>query len=479
VRRASAAALALAAWGGMSPLHAQGTGFDVFGTLRQTFELDTNYDLEPDSDGNTYQSITRLGLGVLSETATQRLFFSSDFDLRAVQRNDGGSDFTGVDPNLRGRYTQDWYDGGLSTGFFFLQREIEFDRRLSDILADDPDITPPDPDDPDDLGDDGAIDDLIVEDTGRRRDYGADFSVSLRTDSPSSYRIGASAGRTEFSDDAAGDDRTRLNGFIDWSLALAANISTGLSANYSLSSPDDSEELETRDGSVTANLAYAVDETLEYRANLGYASRRTEETVLGQRETERDTGPTGSVGMRYETPRAFFDGTIGLSAAAPEIRPFASILWRYDLPRGGLSADANQNYTFDRDGNEISRTTLGAGWRHDIDTLSRLRFGLRFDRQSDPDDRGEDRIRRYTFTSNYNRDLTPLSSATVGLDLAYQDEEDDDIRRANITAAYSRDFTPDVSGNLGYRLRLRDDEDGSATSHVLFFSIGRAFGGTP
>ena len=88
-------------------------------------------------------------------------------------------------------------------------------------------------------------------------------------------------------------------------------------------------------------------------------------------------------------------------------------------------------------------------------------------------------IYRYGISGSYTRELTPLSSARFGVGLAHQDETDDNINRLNLSAVYSRTLTQDVQANLGYQFRYRDDDDGSLNSQRVFFSIGRAFGGTP
>jgi uncharacterized protein (PEP-CTERM system associated) len=114
-----------------------------------------------------------------------------------------------------------------------------------------------------------------------------------------------------------------------------------------------------------------------------------------------------------------------------------------------------------------------------LDSRSTATFGLSFDRQSEATDRNEDVIYRYGISGSYTRELTPLSSARFGVGLAHQDETDDNINRLNLSAVYSRTITQDVQANLGYQFRYRDDDDGSLDSQRVFFSIGRAFGGTP
>jgi hypothetical protein len=134
---------------------------------------------------------------------------------------------------VRASYGQQWYNGEATAGLRFRQREIEFDRTLSDILGDDDGSTPGDGED--------AVDDLrVVTETGARRDYGANLGLALATDAPSSYELAFGAARTTFSEDESGVDRLSFDGTATWNLRVTDTLTTGLSAFYADSRPDES-----------------------------------------------------------------------------------------------------------------------------------------------------------------------------------------------------------------------------------------------
>lgn len=481
MRRLCLAACAATICGGVPAAHAQSLGAVLTANVSQLFEYETNPFLFDDDDprgGDLAASVTNFGLGLLSETTTQQFGLAADFALRLQDGeavDNRNLDNFLVDPfGVRATYGQQWADGEVTGGLRFRQREIEFDRRLSDILGDDDGSTPGDGDD--------AVDDLrVVTETGSRRDYGANLGLALATDAPSSYELNLGAARTDFSDDLAGVDRSVFDGSATWNLRVTETLRTGLTAFYSDSRPDEDTEIAVRRIGLTGNLFYQINPNFGFGGRLGYSERREERTdaVTGETVTTDDSGPVAAVSFDYETQLLRLAGDLGVNATGETLQPVGNVALSYLLPRAEITGALNQRFTFDEDGEEISRTTARLGVTRPLDSRSSADFGLSFDRQSEATDRNQDVVYRYGISGGYTRELTPLSSARFGVGLAHQDETDDNINRVNLSAVYSRTLTQDVQANLGYQYRYRDDDDGSLDSQRVFFSIGRSFGGTP
>jgi hypothetical protein len=511
MRRLCLAACAATICGGVPAAHAQSLGAVLTANVNQLFEYETNpflFDEDDPDGGDLAASVTNFGFGLLSETTTQQFGLAADFALRlqegdAVDNRD--LDNFLVDPfGVRASYGQQWFSGEVTGGLRFRQRQIEFDRTLSDILSDD-DVSNPD------TGED-AVDDLrVVTRTGARQDYGANLGGAFATDSPSSYEFALGAARTTFSEDDSGVDRLSFDGTATWNLRITDTLTTGLSAFYADSRPDESfpdneplgsneEDIAVRRAALTGNLFYQINPNLGLGGRLGYSWRRTEErideflpvidpgpppVVVGQvftgyrTETTEDSGVIAAVTFDYETQLLSLAGDLGVTAAGATLQPVGSAELTYLLPRAEITGALDQRFTFDEDGQEISRTTATLGMTRPIDARSSATFGISYDRQSEATDRNEDVIYRYGISASYTRELTPLSGAQFGVGLAHQDETNDNINRVNLSAVYFRTLTQDVQANLGYQFRYRDDDDGSLDSQRVFFSIGRSFGGTP
>lgn len=457
-RRPLAAALLAGAAGiAQLPIQALGQGVGAGGaglgdatlsaTISQRLEADTNLDLEEDSPGTSYFGDTTLTLGLTQETPSQRFTLGLDTGLRAIDRADEDFEFTIASPTgaLAG-YRQDWVDGALDADLRYRQRRVDF---IDDLVFDeDLGVAPGEDIDPD-LGPGpgaglGVVpDDLtrLERDTTERR-YDGNFALALRTDSPSSYRLGFSATRFDYSEDAEDlAPRTTYQGDASWTLRINPVLSGTLMASYLLYDAEDEEETEIRVGELDAGVIYGVSEQFSLNFGLGYADREREETIDGERTTTQDdTGPTLRTGLDYQiVDELSVQANFRVSTAAPDTRVSGDLRATYALPLTSVNARVLQQYAGDADGNEIRVTQAGIGLTRELDAFSSLTLDFAVARQS-------------------NEDVAASS----------------DITRTDLTAVYSRSLTPLLAASLGYRLRMRD-EDGSATSNAVFVSIGRSF----
>jgi hypothetical protein len=427
------AAMVLAGTAGVvpfaGPLEAQVLGQSVLSaTISQSFEVDDNLNLDVDSPGTSTFTDTRLSLGLLQETPTQRFTLGFDTGLRAIWEADEDFEFTLASPSTASAgFRQDWASGSFSTDFRVRQRRIDFldDITFLDVVVDGEVIGQV----PDDLA-------RRTRDTTERR-YDAAFRLDLATDSPSSYSFGVQASRTDFDEDALDlSERTTLRGNATWSLAINPVLSSFVRGNVAYDETEDADNTTIRSAGVEVGADYAISEILSVNAGVGYEERRREED--GE-TVEDDSGPTASVGLRYLVDdRVSVTASGRFTAAAPETRFGGDLRATYLLPDSTLTGRVSQDFTTSGAGDEIRITRVGIGFTRTLDALTNASFDV-----------------SYALQVNQDADVA-------------------DITRTDFTAAVNRTIAPDVFATAGYRLRYRD-EDGSATSNAVFFSIGRTF----
>jgi hypothetical protein len=426
MRRAALVPLALLAAG---PLLAQGvTDSTLTATISQRFEADSNLGLDDPRPGTSYFADTRLALGLLNETPTQTFSLGLDTGLRALWEAEEDFDLTFASPSsARAGYGQEWATGSIDTFLRYRQTEVDADRLFFD----------PDSDIPDDL--------RRIEGNATEQRFDAGLGLRFATDAPSSYAIDLNATRFDYRDDPDEQNtpRTDVEGVATWTLELTPVFSTEVAGRFYYFEDESDRDSEIREAEIDTSLVYEPSEILRLSAGLGYTDRTRKERPRGggpRETTEDDSGITGLASVRY----LFEDVTFNANArvtSVPDTRFSGTLNAAYPLPNGRLTARAFQRYGGGASNGDENRTTgVGFGLVHDINTVSSLDFGVSFARQENLDD---------------------------------PDEPDTD--RIDASATYSRAITEVVNASLGYRFRNRDEGPEDATSHAVFFEIGRTF----
>ena len=430
--RASLAALILAA--GAAAAQGQTLGeLTVTARISQTFEFDDNYRLQENPDPAAY-SDTRFGLDYVRETSTQRLSLGGDVGLRLLWEDGEPFDVTFADPSiLRGRYSQDWADGG-----FDVYARYSY-RRLDGVLAplDDFGFVPVSPDD-------------LTNFNGNENRISGGFDLDLRTDSPSSYRFSLDASNVSYSN--IDEDRTdsavpsdEIRGEALWRLRLTPLISSAVVANYAYEKAENATDNEIRTAAIDAGVIYDPGENLNITAGLGYEQRQRLQTFSGERYTTEDNwGPVVRGSVSYDTPEEFsLFASARYTTAAPSPRWNGDLRADYLLPRGRLYARGYRSYSLNNEGDDTLSYGVGLGMDREINSLSGWGIDLNAQNQVDAE-----------------------NSNIAAID------------QIDATARYTRALTQDVSATLGYRLRLQT-EDGSAQSNAVFITFGRSWSRRP
>ena len=208
-------------------------------TISQSIEADSNYNLDADSPGTTYLGDTRVGLGLMQESETQRLNFTLDTGLRALQEPEEDFEFVLASPSsARFAFDQDFANAAFDIELSARSRRIDQEIFDPEALLDDPDV--PVPDEPGALPDDVT---LITNNTFEQR-YDLDTGFVTGTNSASSLGFRLRASSVDYSGDSPDDfvPRTAVEGGVAWQLRLNPVWSSAVTAGYSQEDADDDED---------------------------------------------------------------------------------------------------------------------------------------------------------------------------------------------------------------------------------------------
>ena len=226
-------------------------------TISQGFTVDSNYDLDDSSPGTTYYADTLVGLGYTRSTETQNVSFGLDTGLRALWQADEDFEFTLASPTgARASYGFEGASTEFNAELRYRQRRTDFTRDLGDFVTDE-----------------GVLPDNLNELRGDTRElrYDAEVGLELATDAPSSYAIGFTGTRIDYSDEEEGRFTPRQTAQVEgaWTLRLNPILSTIVGVSYYTYSADNEVETEMEVGEIDAGLVWQPDANVRVRGGLG------------------------------------------------------------------------------------------------------------------------------------------------------------------------------------------------------------------
>jgi hypothetical protein len=429
MHRTTLAALTVAAAAGIPPALAQDQEAGLLSaTISQSAVVDTNYDLDDPSPGNSYYGDTRFALDFLRQTGVQSLGMGFDTGLRSLWQAEQDFEFQLSSPsNAYFDFLQEGPDTSFDAGVRLRVRRVVYLGDLDFEGAAPDDLTP------------------FQEDTTEVR-ADADIGLILGTTSPSTYEFRLLATSFDYPNDPDPNNdnslvpRRSVAGPALWTRPVPPVFSTALFGSYYYSSDETDDQLLVAEAE--AGLVYEPSEVLRIRGGLGYADRNREEVnAAGVRETtQHDTGLTARGDFRYVLPEWTVLGEARWTAAAPSPRLSGNLRAVYTLPRGALTGRVFQRYAGGQGGDEVRVTGAAVGLTHTINTVSSLDF-----------------------------------DASYAVQVNEDDPDDPNIDRTDFTASYIHEFTASVSGEVGYGYRHRIEDPDDADSHRLFLVIGKTF----
>lgn len=458
LRRAAAAGTAVstvalcAAW---TPVLGQEAGGPLltFG-VSSTLSASDNLDLDPDSEGNTILSETRLSFGFESITRVQTFSFSLSDDFRF---GDGpgapaDADFQGIDAALfyerRGANSRFEFAASLDT------RDLDADLTEADFEQDD---------------------DLIV-DTGTLALSRLSFGLETGLNSPFGSELTMSYTRRDYTDTTDPDleDSSTLQGSA--SLIFRPDTVTELRTTYSQTEyeADDAEGTERSTRSLSFSASRELDTATRISGSVGWTV--IEETLTAIPLTLPDEeGLTATLGYYRDLPAGSFAVDLSHDITSAGYRTDLSVTRGFDLPTGELVLTLGATRP---EGSGIEPTGSVVFIREFPDQTLSLALSSEI-RVSD-----DSEVQRNTSAVlGYSLALTEIDSLAFDLDYTWITDAGAgttaDRTRATATASYRRDLTRDWTLSTGYTHRLSEEDADTARSNTLFLTLERDFAWRP
>ncbi|WP_227421135.1 hypothetical protein [Roseitranquillus sediminis] len=419
------------------------------------FELDTNPRLEPDEQDLTFQSIHSLGIALLSETRLQNIALRFGTDLRMPQSD--GSDGSLTEPTFRLTYGRAVRNAAVSLNANYRRRQIEF---LEPFFLDEDEDT--------------IIDEAgFSQSDGYLTEYGFGAALETGLERPlgMAYSLDYRARSYTDNDDPSLQDSEIYSASVTSTLRFS-EISSGR-VSLSTRQAEYTGTTDEREEEYRLSLGYsrALSETFEFDTSVG-ASRSTQEVEdAGGDASSETTGLTADFSFIKTVPDGTWFGGIDRRLSDGEFRTDLSFGRSLELRDASLRAQ--MGLTRGEDGE--AQTTFALTYTRDLrDGAFRaaVRRGVTVDTLDE-----EELLTAVDMT--YSKEITPLSSVSLSLDVAQIEEttadDQQDLTEAALTASLSRSITPDWDMTFGYRGRVNIEDDEDAFSNSVFVTIGRSF----
>lgn len=379
-----ALAAALAAWPGL--LAAQSSGDSP--TLR--FGLSTglvahdNRGLDGESQGSTFEYISRLDFDATFATPIQQLEVSGRISLRAVNGAEENSLDRGlVEPRLSIGYARQARDAQLSASLRYSEIDVS-SSTLEEII--------------------GVPDPQLVTAEGTRRSTVFDSDLELRRRAP--FGITLSAGYTglRYSDvvgtSLTDQDRFRLRTRLrlDINPSLQGTLTFGYTTFEDLGSTEGVRETFNINGRLSQGLGNGT-------VSLQFGATSTED---GERYTL-------SAGRSITTATWDISGTLGVTRdIAGDLQPSASLNLEHALRDGTLSASLSQRIASGVEDDEEQIRSLNLSYVRQLNTLTRFNTNLSYS-ETEETAGGGNASSLGTLAVGFERSLTRDIALNVGL----------------------------------------------------------------
>lgn len=408
---------------GLAPLTAQAqaetqTGPQLSFGLEQRLESTQNLALSPAGSGRTTQAMTNLSFGLLSETASSSLKLDGSAVLRLVNGPaTSGTDFALDDKYLGLAYIRSSADASLSLKARLQDANVAYLRPLDDFI--DPDTGLIDP----------SIDLTDLNATGTRHTYGFDATLRWGETAPLGFGLNAGISQVSYSNASSPDliGNRRMHIGADMRLDFSEVTKATLGLTYSRYKDDVA-------GSANRN-------TLHFSAGLSHARPNGQISAQLSLDDTPDGNRIGlSFGRDLDLPTGALSASLGVvKSANTGTELSANLVWSQSLANGQVDAQLNRAVTAGSDDTNHLVTAISL---------------------------------------NYNRELTPLSSLSLGL--SYVDNVETAVgtatQNSSFEASYTRKLTEDWGLGLGYRHEMRDTTlSDAANSNTVFLSLKRNF----
>ncbi|MFN0113320.1 MAG: hypothetical protein ACKVPY_01440 [Paracoccaceae bacterium] len=395
---------------------AQGGGglqFD-FG-IDTSLRADDNFQLTPNSQGNSFIWDTRLNFGLTSTTPSSSFSLTGSGVLRFADlpgRTPAGFE----DPNVRLRYTIDRKDTRLSLDARYRHADREFlnpfqveqeEQNSGGLVSDGGTVT--------------FINAGVRFETGVSAPFGLTFSarhddknytnstnprlfdttsdtagVTARFDVSPVTQVTANAQKTWYSaNDAAQTDRET----IDLSVGLRQDINPALVLNASLGHTQ-IDTIKSGTPSTRSGLTGQVGLTQTFANGTVGVSLSTSQTVNGARSTLQFS-------RSLTLPRGTLSTSLGLTHSQSGSTDWIGrVAYSYQLASSNFNASLSRGSNTNNSDEDVIDTRIALGYSYDIDNVSRVNLTLNYGLSDDGGAGASPRVERTTFDAAYSRSLT-------------------------------------------------------------------------
>lgn len=407
IRPAATLAVALASAG----LPAEGAEWRLTGSVAQRFEVLTNPDLEAESEGAAFGSMTSFGVVLGAETGRTVWELGTGVAISAFTGPAASDDLSRPNPNASGRVEYRGQRFTLSGDFSFLRQSTAFSEFDLDALLDAIERG--------EVREDGSLvidDDLVTESTTVRTAYALGAGLRYQLSPIDTLGIVARGSVIRYSEDVAGlSPNSSYLSRLSWDRRISDVSTAGLEFAVQRFRADDDEQTRGTTFTATGRYGTSLTRATQMRATLGVGYTETDELAapgFATRVSDTDISATGSFGVTYQ-PSAATAVAFGVSHG---VRPTT-------------------------DGDLRSVTAFDATYSHSLTPLARLSIAARHSLETEIDGSGDGGGLEQSLI------LTPS--------LTYQ-------------------LAPEWSAQLGYAFRLADGDDGLATGNRVFLSVSRS-----
>lgn len=431
-----------------------GAGPSVTLGFSSSLRFDDNSGLDTNPLGESTIWDNNIALKVRNDTGNSQLSLDVDGVLRVSDRPvfdlDGGLD----DPSISLNFTRDTGNTRFSSSVGYQEVDLKLTNPLvaGAPILDDSDLIP---------------------DNGTRRNRNVQLQFQTGVNAPLGFLFDLGYRTRSFSGTTDPDlfDTESFNYGITTFLKLSP-VTTGR-ASYSITEYEDEEpgvRTERTTTSVSVGVTHELSPVTTIDASFGQTD--VDELFRASGVTDDGKGVTGGLTvsralvngaisasfqrnfntngdrsvLRVDRSMTLPQGSLSFGVGASrgsldETTVIGNVNFVYDLPRSQISLGASRNVSTSSRSNEVSTTSVGLNYNHDINAVSSMSVGVFHARTED---------------------------AGAG--------NADERQRSNISVAYNRTLTADWSMSMGYRYReFKDQNQPTARSNAIFFTLNRLF----
>ncbi len=431
----------------------EGTGVRGTFSVSTGFEFSDNRRLDPESQGDTFSSVTDLAFGIESETRTDRLTFDAGGTLED-NWGDGAADdddFRVSAQNARFGYTRLGANSRVAFAADYSLRELD-DDFLGFFI-------------------DGEFDpQALILDGGEVERKSARVTIETGIEGPFGLELNARVRDRDYQDTSDPDltDQTRTN--LDGVARFRVQPNLTFRAVAGISRQEDVNAF-TEENDVNY-IGFGIEtETSTGLSIVGDILIDDTETTVDGITTDDEDGVGFDVLVRQDRPNGEIGAVFSSRIDGSGRRTEASVGRQFDLPTGGFGFSLGLVDQEDGD----TRFTTGLNYLRDT-PIGRVTANLTQRPSTDIDEA----FLNTSIDLGITREISPVSE--IGATFRYgrarglSDSDNDIDARTSLGLTYQRDITQDWGLTAGYEYTRSEDEgEPTATRNTFFFNIGRDF----